>query len=184
MIAFRRWLSVDRIGRRAVLALALLSVLCVSTTAAPTIKITKKWDVNLKDSDYTGPGEDLVDSNLLESSTNEVTISVDSGDKPKDPPSSWIVTVRRVDSNWDDDLVISVRIAASDYPAGVVGGKLGYFEVTDSDQNFFWGTGDTDSFGLQFLIQNVSVLYVNADDFGTELQYTVTATETFPETAY
>jgi len=158
--------------RRVAMTILLLAVFCTPVFTAPklTIRVTGKWQENLRAADLTGgAGTDFVSP--FESAVNEVDITISNTSSDTAP---WKVEVRRIDTNWDPYLLLYVKRTSGGTGTGTISNGSTYQEVTTTDTLFFSGTGDRSKIELQFLLEGVSAGVIDADDYITEVYYTVT----------
>ena len=154
-------------GRRVAITVLLLAVFCVPSLTAIKIRVTGKWQENLRVQDLAGgAGTDF--TYPFESAENEVRITIS---KTTTPTTAWKVEVKRIDTNWHPSLVLSVK-RTSDH-AGVSGGT-DYIEIETTDKELFTGSGEVSQIDLKFSLEGVSAGVISADDYTTEVHYTVT----------
>ena len=159
-------------GRRVAAMILLLAVSCLPVFAAPklSIRVTGKWQENLRANDLSGgAGTDFISP--FESAVNEVDITIS---KTSTPTAPWKLEVRRVDTNWSPDLVLYVKRTSDGTGTGTISDGTSYQEVTTTDTLFFSGTGELSKIELQFRLEGVSAGVITADDYTTEVFYTVT----------
>ncbi len=159
-------------GRRVAAMLLLLAVFCLPAFTAPklSIRVTKRWQENLQAKDLTGgAGTDF--RSPFESDVNEVDITIS---KTSTPTAPWKVEVRRVDTNWSPDFVLYVKRTSDGTGTGTISDGTAYQEITTTDTLFFSGTGELRKIELQFRLDGVSAGIITADDYITEVFYTVT----------
>jgi len=154
-------------GRRVAITILLLAVFCVPSLTAIKIRVTGKWQENLRVQDLTGgAGTDF--DYPFESAENEVRITIS---KTTTPTTSWKVEVKRIDTNWHPSLVLSVKRTSAN--PGVSGGT-DYKVITTTDTELFTGSGEVSQIDLKFSLEGVSAGVITADDYTTEVYYTVT----------
>ena len=140
------------------LVLASLAAVSASTWSI-SIGVSGSWSPTIDQGDLIGgAGSDL--NSTYESAADQLTMSISDTQTGVD----WSVDVRRVDSNWHSDFVLSVRRTGS---------GDGYQVVTTSAQTLFTGTGDLSAINLQLRLSGVSVLIPSAT-YSTTIYYTVT----------
>ncbi len=149
--------------------LLLFPLMLAARTAGAEISITVSgdWFETIDENDLqSGPGTDLESS--YTSVSGQVTIDISGTDGTED---AWRVDLRKVDSNWNDDLQ-PYACRTSDGSGGSVSGGASFQQVTDMDTSFFSGTGDVSGIKVQLRLNNVSIQIPPAS-YSVVLYYTV-----------
>jgi hypothetical protein len=112
-----------------------------------------------------GAGSNFIDP--IESATNQVLVDVHPGPYGK----TWIVYVHKTDILWDNSLHLDTRRQAY---TNVLGG-LSYFELTGSDQQFFYSNNRkrSDNIPIQFRLRGQSVSLNPGTTYQTTVVYTL-----------
>ena len=131
-----------------------------------SINVTGLWSLTL---DVTmlqaGAGSDFIDP--IQSATNQVTANIQPGPFGK----TWIVYVHKQDILWDNSLHLDIR--RQSFP-NVLGGMT-YFELTGSDQEFFYSDNrkKTNGVQIQFQLRGQSVDLNPGTTYQTTVVYTL-----------
>ncbi len=135
---------------------------------AATITIAGSWSRVIGAGDLTGgPGSDLTAT--YESATNQIRMAV------RDD-ANWRVDVRRIDTIWHADFVLSIRRTNNGTAGnGWVAGGTTYLQITTTSQTFVTGRRNRRGITLQERLGGVSVS-IPVRTYMTTIQYTVVDT--------
>jgi hypothetical protein len=131
-----------------------------------TITVDGFWSLTL---DVTmlqaGAGSDFIDP--IQSATNQVLADI----RPKTFGKTWIVYVHKTDILWDNSLHLDIRRQ----PYTNLLGGLSYFELTGSDQEFFYSDNRkrTDNVQIQFQLRGQSISLIPGTTYETTVVYTL-----------
>lgn len=136
--------------------------------AGTSISVTGSWSEAIDKNDLVnGAGSDLQSTYTSISGQISIDISGASGD--------WRVDIRKVDTNWNDNLHTYVR-RTSDGSGGSVSGGTSYKSVTDINTSFFSGSGNVTAINVQLEMRNASI-QITPSSYSTVLNYTVVDTQ-------
>ncbi len=113
-------------------------------------------------------GSNLESEYESESDTESIDISGTTGSD-----DNWRVDVKKIDSNWDNNLVLSVERMSNGTGQGSIYGGAAYLQLTDTYQTFFSGSGDRSGIYIQCKISGLSVGNIYLDNYFTTIYYTV-----------
>jgi hypothetical protein len=113
-----------------------------------------------------GPGSDLI--NTYVSAADQV--SLDILETTSDP---WSVDIRKSDVNWASDFHFWIQRTSGGSGSGSIADGLTYLEITDTDQDFFTGSGDKTDIHIQYQLSGVSAATILADTYSITIYYTV-----------
>jgi hypothetical protein len=132
---------------------------------AANISISGSWSRVIEAADLqAGPGSDLTAT--YTSATNQITMSVTT-------TANWRVEVRRIDTVWHADFVLSIRRTNSGTSGpGTVNGGAAYLPITTTDQTFVTGNRTLWGITLQEQLGGVSIS-IPPGTYTTTVQYTV-----------
>lgn len=160
----------ERIAKVSI-AILLSAILPVAESSWAAISITAAgfWSDTIDETDLVaGPGSNIIDTH--ESAADQVSLDVTG---TIDPPDTWRVDVRRVDSTWHTNLHLHLkRTSDGGGPPGSISGGTSYQEVTDTYQSFFSGAGDHTGINVQLKMTGVSVA-VPAATYSSTVYYTI-----------
>jgi len=150
------------------LGLLLVSILCPSGAGAIEITATGPWSLTIDADDLVaGAGSDLVST--YESNADQAVIVISNTTGNED---NWRVDVKRSDTTWHNDFVLSVRRTGDGTGGGAITGGSGYQAVGTADSAFFSGAGDRSNIPIQLQLSGVS-LQVAPNTYSTTITYTV-----------
>lgn len=158
-----------RVGRKVIFLLFAAFVLWRFVQAA-TITVTGTWFRTIGSADLqAGPGSNLTAT--YSSATNQITMGLaTTGALP------WRVDVRRIDSLWHANFVLSIRRTNNGTGGtGTVSGGTTYLQITTINQTFVTGSGTRTGITLQERLGGVSVQIPPAT-YTTTIQYTAVDT--------
>lgn len=123
------------------------------------------WSRTITSSDLTaGAGSDL--KSTYESASNATTINI--------LGVTWQVAVRRVDTSWNSDFVLSVKRTSDGTGKGsTISGGLSYVTVGTTDSAFFSGTKNKTGINLQYQLSGVSIT-IPPGNYSTSITFTIT----------
>jgi hypothetical protein len=154
-----------RVPVRWIAAWSVAAAMAVSLPASgQTITVTGTWNLTVGEANLTGgAGTDLTDT--YESATNQVICDVNGASFKK----TWAVYVHMT-GGWDSRLRLDTRRQAYN---NLVGGTA-YFELTTTDQEFFYTTVKRAANGIQiqFRLRGMS-LQVPIGTHSTTVVYTL-----------
>jgi len=135
------------------------------------IVATGDWSGTIGTSDLTGgAGTDL--NSIYTSDSDQVSITISN---TADDWDFWRVDVRKSDTTWDDDLVVSVMRTSSGTGAGGISGGTSYVAAGALDTEFFRGRGDRSNILAKLRLSGVSV-QVPPNTYSTSIVFTVVDT--------
>jgi hypothetical protein len=135
--------------------------------AAISITVTGSWVETIdKNNLVAGAGSNLQSTYTSVSGQVSIDISGTSG-----ASDAWRVDVKKIDSNWNNNLHPYV-MRTSDGTGGSVSGGTSYQEVTDINTSFFSGSGDVTGINVQLRMTGASIQITPAS-YSTVLYYTV-----------
>ena len=150
-----------------VILISLLIVIFSYGAWAQLISITGSWSEIINEFDLQGPpGSNL---NLeKESAVNAVVMGITNG------PNKWRVDVRKVDSNWNSNLLLYLKRTSDGIggPGSKVYGGTSYMEISDVDQSFVTGARDRTNIDIQFKVSGLSI-NIPVGTYITTVYYTV-----------
>ena len=134
---------------------------------AATITITGSWSRVIGAGDLTGgPGSNLTAT--YTSATNQVLMGVTGAGN-----RNWRVDVRRIDTIWHADFVLSIRRTNNGTAGpGTVTGGTSYLQITATSQTFVTGSRNRTGITLQERLDGVSVS-IPATAYTTTILFTV-----------
>jgi hypothetical protein len=136
-------------------------------TEAIDITAVGSWSLSIDSADLVaGAGSDLKSD--YESVADAVSISISATAGASD---SWRVDVKKVDTDWQGNLILYIK-RTSDGTGGSVSGGTAYQEVTDVDTSFFSGSDDVSGVKAQLKLSGVSI-QVPIDTYTTTVYYTI-----------
>jgi hypothetical protein len=136
-------------------------------TEAIDITAVGSWSLSIDSADLVaGAGSDLKSD--YESVADAVSISISATAGASD---SWRVDVKKVDTDWQGNLILYIK-RTSDGTGGSVSGGTAYQEVTDVDTSFFSGSDDVSGVKAQLKLSGVSI-QVPIDTYATTVYYTI-----------
>jgi len=154
-----------------ILTLIILSDYGAGSAAAMDIMGSGMWSPTIGASDLTaGAGSNLTGS--YQSNSDQVLISISNTMGYDD---NWRVDVRRSDTNWHSNFVLSVRRTGDGTGGGLIAGGGSYQSVGISDGAFFSGAGDRSDITIQLEISGVSIQIPPAT-YSTSIIFTVVDT--------
>lgn len=167
-------LSALRASWPAALAAALLLVPAIGVVAGPRInnftRSSNPWNAGtFAEAQLAGTGDQFSAYYTPVTATNAASMDVTAN-----AGQSWIVSVTRVDTNWDDTLVLSVILSSNGTPAATA--VTSPLPLTTATQPFFQGTGNcgqTSPITVSYSLQ-VSVL-AGPGTYQTTVRYTIAA---------
>lgn len=148
----------------------------INLNAQLKFKVNGNWSYTVPANDVTEAGSDF--TGTYTSLESQVNIKV----KYKGyevQGYSWRVSVKKLDSFWDNTASIYVRRTSDGVPikAGrpttITGGTV-FQQITDVDQYFFEGYRGSKFIDIQYQLQGVSVV-MPAQSYSTTIIYTLTA---------
>ena len=135
--------------------------------AAISITVTGAWVETIDKNDLLyGAGSALQSAYTSVSGQVLIDISGTSGST-----DAWRIDIRKVDSNWNNNLHPYV-MRTSDGTGGSVSGGASYQEVTDINTSFFSGSGDVTGIKVQLRLTGVSV-QIPLSSYSAVIYYTV-----------
>ena len=142
-----------------------MSVTLWKKIQATDIVVTGSWFLSIDASDLqAGAGSELEPNYTSASDAVQIDISNTVG--------NWGVNVRRTDSNWHSNFILKVkRMSDGTGPGTISGGDAGV-PVTQTDQEFFTGSGDRSEIDVGLTLEEVSV-QIPPDTYTTTVYYTV-----------
>ena len=144
---------------------------CCSVCKAIDIVATGAWSPAIGAADLQGgAGTDLEPA--YESNADQVTITISNTTGIGD---NWRVDVKRTDSNWHGDYILSVKRTGAGAGGGSIAGGTDYQEVTTNYAALYSGTGDRNDIPIQFKLAGVSIR-IPPDTYSTTITYTVVDT--------
>jgi len=156
-----------RVGRVTVLFLTGAFIL-LNFAGAANITITGTWSRVIGSGDLTGgAGSNLTAT--YASATNQVLMGVTT------TLTNWRVDIRRIDTNWHANFVLSIRRTGTGSGTGTVSGGTNYITITTTSQTFVTGSGNRSGIQLQEQLGGVSVS-IPVNTYTTTIQYTVVDT--------
>jgi hypothetical protein len=157
-----------RVATKAALFL-LAAFIAWNLAQAADITITGSWSRVIGAGDLTGgPGSNLTAT--YSSAANQVIMGVTSG-----AGMNWRVDVRRIDTIWHANFVLSIRRTSNGGGTGTIAGGTIYLQITTTSQTFVTGSGSRTGVALQERLGGVSVS-IPAATYTTTIQYTVVDT--------
>jgi hypothetical protein len=155
-----------------ILKTAVCAIVCAITipvsVRSQSISVTGTWSLLLDQTMLqAGAGSNFIDPIVSAVSQAHIDIS------PRSYGRTWDVYVRKQDTYWDNSLHIDIR--RQPY-ANIIGG-LTFFEVTDTDQQFFYSDlrKKTNNVQIQFQLRGASVS-LTPNTYTTTIVYTLVDT--------
>lgn len=152
----------------------LLALVVIGVTSHASISITLVSDGWLEIIDKSdliaGAGTDLIST--YESTSDQVSINISGTTSGED---NWRVDVKRVDTDWHNDLSLYAQRTSNGSGGGTISGGSQYMAVTTGDQTFFSGRGDRTGIEVQLKVSGVSI-QIPPGTYTTTLYYTVVDT--------
>ena len=138
-----------------------------SKTEAIDITAVGSWSRSITSDDLVaGAGSELKGD--YESAVDAVSIDISATAGASD---SWRVDVKKVDTNWQGNLILYIK-RTSNGTGGSISGGTAYQEVTDSNTSFFSGSDDVSGVKAQLKLSGVSV-QIPIDIYTTTVYYTI-----------
>jgi hypothetical protein len=160
--------------RRAFLGLVpALLVLAALLEAAIAITVSGSWTLSIGQSNLTGSaGSNL--ASAYESATNQLIMNISGLFYST---TTWRVDVRRVDTNWNANFILSIKRTNSGTSGtgALYSGGTTYAAVTTTAQTFWTGRGNRSGIYLQEKLEGVSCS-IPAATYTTTLSFTVVQT--------
>ena len=153
------------------LVASLLLTISSQTAFAPPLQLrvsqtNQPWSVTIGQIDLLGPGGS--DFGETESAANEKELDI------KNPVGNWRIDVKKTDTTWDADIHLYIR-RTGDGTGGPFSGGLVYQEITDTDIEFFSGTGESNNVPIQFKLGgSYASNNIFAGVYTTTITYTIT----------
>jgi hypothetical protein len=137
--------------------------------AASSITLRGTWSRAINKYDLMGgAGTDLAASYSSSNDQATADITLVTG--------TWSIDVRKITSNWNDELHLFIRRTSDGTGDGSVSGGSNFQEITDTDMSFFSGNLERFNIGLQFMLNGVSIRIPPANYTAT-IYLTVTETQ-------
>jgi len=147
-------------------------MLSVSGAGAIDIAVTGPWSLTIDEDDLiAGAGSDLIST--YESNTDQVSIVISNTTGNDD---NWRVDVRRTDTTWHSDFVLSIKRTGDGTGGGSITDGTTYQQVGTTNSEMFSGAGDRSNIPIQLQLGGVS-LQVAPDTYSTTITYTVVDTQ-------
>ena len=156
--------------KRITLLLFIFLIFLQFLSAAPKIRVTGRWQDRLKDTNLTGEAGTGF-TNPFPSATNEVSITITKLDFDTTP---WQIEVSRSDVVWSTEFTLYVKVTDIGTGGGFVTTDSEYFEITTNDNVFITGEGNRAGIEVQYQIDGFSVGNLIAQEYSTEVTYTLT----------
>lgn len=137
---------------------------------AEAIDITAvgSWNLSITSADLVAEaGSDLKSD--YESAADAISISISATAGASD---YWRIDVKKVDTNWQGNLILYIKRTSNGTGGSVSGGAAAYQEVTDSNTSFFSGSDDVNGVKAQLKLSGVSI-QVPIDTYTTTVYYTI-----------
>lgn len=142
-------------------------IFLVGKAEAIDITAVGSWSLSIDSADLVaGAGSGL--KNDYESAADAVSVSISATAGASD---SWRIDVKKVDTNWQGNLILYVK-RTSNGTGGSVSGGTAYQEVTDINTSFFSGSDDVNGVKAQLKLSGVSI-QVPIDTYTTTVYYTI-----------
>jgi hypothetical protein len=136
--------------------------------AAIDITVTGSWNQTIDKNNLTGgAGTNL--TSTYTSIQNINLINITGATSKKD---SWQVNVKRINTTWDNSLLVFAKRTSAGTGSGKIYGGQAYIQVTTTDTTFFTGEGDRNGIQIQLQLTGAS-LTVPPNQYSTTIQYTV-----------
>jgi len=149
--------------------LALSCVFSDAAHAASSITLRGTWSRAINKYDLMGgAGTDLAASYSSGNDQTTADITLVTG--------AWSIDVRKVNSNWNDELHLLIRRSSDGTGTGSVSGGSNFQEITDTDMSFFSGSLERFNVGIQFMLNGVSIRIPPAN-YAATIYLTVTETQ-------
>lgn len=154
------------------LILVIISIYSIRPATAMDLTASGTWSPTTGASDLAaGAGSNLIGS--YQSNPDQVTLSVFATSGNTD---NWRVDVRRSDTNWHGNLVLSIMRTGDGIGGGSIAGGFAYQSVGAADSAFFSGAGDRSAIPIQLEISGVSV-QIPPSTYSTTVIFTVVDTQ-------
>lgn len=138
------------------------------TADAIDIWISGSWNETIDKNDLTaGPGTDLVAACTSSQNVNLITVS---GAKNKN--DNWQVSVKRIDTTWDNRMQLFVRRTSGGSGTGSASGGEAFIQVSQNDVTFFTGAGNLNNIRVQLQLTDAS-LQIPMNQYTSTVQYTI-----------
>jgi len=135
---------------------------------AQNIYVTGNWTLSISTADLQdGPGSDL--NPTYTSSSDQIDIELKKVAKKKD----WQVSVRLSHVSWHNDFTFRVRRTSDGRGAGWIAGGLSWIDVSEIEQNFFYGYKNRREISVQCQLDGMSC-QIEAGMYTANVIYTVT----------
>jgi hypothetical protein len=134
--------------------------------AAVSINVTGSWFETIDATDLVGGAGSELEA-TCESAADQVSVTIiGAGNK------SWRVDVRKVDTDWHNDLGLYVRRTSDGSGSGRVIGGTSYQQLSDTYQEFFSGDHNRRNVSVQLMLDGISA-DLPCGDYLTTVYYTV-----------
>ena len=156
---------------RYLLFISLLITITTQSAYAPPLQLkvsqpNTPWSVTIGPIDLIGAGGSDFGETI--SATNEKELDI------RNPVSGWRIDVKKTDTTWDADIHLSIQRTGPGSGTDVTGG-FPYQEVTDTDTEFFRGSGGANNIPLQFKLGgSYASNGVSTGSYTTTITYTIT----------
>ena len=138
---------------------------------------TNRWSTTVLSTDVTEAGSDFQGTYTSNSDEKELNVE---WDQRQSAGFYWHVSVRKVDSSWDDTLPAKIYVQRTGDGTKVNWGSSGayitggtsYLQITDTYQSFFSGYKGWDYIPIQYQLRNVSVV-MPVRTYRTTIYYTL-----------
>jgi hypothetical protein len=165
---------------RVLLKITMLVLFCSAGSllwAQPNLSVSPKasggWNFILgKDNIPGGPGGNVTGDYESPADIESLTIGGCSG-----AADAWRIDIKKTDTLWDGDLVISARVRNTGTGDGTVSASGTYQVLTDTSTPFFSGKGNRADITVQLKVSGISVSRIQAGRYLADLLYTLTDTE-------
>lgn len=155
-----------------ILTLVILGAYGAGAGASIDIVGSGTWSPTIGASDLTaGAGSDLTGS--YQSNSDQLLLGISNTLGNGD---NWRVDVRRSDTNWHANFVLSVKRTGDGTGGGSITGGGTYQSVGASDAPFFSGAGDRSDIPIQLQISGVSI-QISPATYSTSIIFTVVDTQ-------
>ncbi len=158
--------TVRRGAAKAAVSLTAVLALLATAEAAISITVLGSWSLSLGSGNLQGAAGSNLTATYT-SATNQATMTVTGS------YGNWSVSVLRIDSSWNANLVLSIRRTGTGSGTGTVSGGTSYLTVTTTNQTFLTGSGNVSGVPFQESLTGVSVS-LGAATYSTTIQYTIT----------
>ena len=147
------------------LLLLIFYLVLVNIIPAQSINVTGDWYYTIPNSDIIEAGEDF--TGTYESGINQTYVDIEYNSK-------WEVFVHKVNIDWNNTFILSVRRTGNGFGQKRVLGGTNYRKIKNRTAKIFSGDRDRFSIPLQYKIEKVSVT-IPAHTYIVEIVYTVKA---------